>query len=620
MLKYFMDIIPNIEGNNKLREPQIEAYLNIRDYFEGKQEGEALVVLPTGTGKSGLISLAPYGISKKRVLIITPGIITKKSVVETLHPLDENFWTNYDVIFDPKNLPVVEEYDSDMLQSSIEKSNFIITNIHQLYKSNPNSLINRVDADFFDFIIVDEAHHSIADTWQEVIKYFKNAKILHVTGTPYRGDGQEIPGELIHETKLSEVMALRYVKLLRKATVDNTDMYFTIPGNDKRYSKDEVLQLKDKEWIERSVALSKECSLDVIDNSIKRLNELKELSPNVNHKILAVGCSIDHAEDIAKWYEDRGKRVSLVHSRMKKEDVESKLLDIELHRCDVVVSVNMLMEGYDHKYLTVLAIFRPYRSKNSFAQIVGRILRAIPEEEITDHNIDNNAFVIYHKETGLDNMWEEFQSEVNKSKEINIIEKDYTFSNKEYKKREIIYGGVTVEEAFLTEEESYMEGLDFNKLFEEARNKIEDDINKKLEDMNIDIKSISEEDLNELKSLFREKEYSKKSSEIDSIILEKRPELARNQLRKRLMRDANEAADYLLEIKNIDPKSNSLYQKFKRHIYKLNPETTNAGIVVRYINTKVNRKYGSVKTRENDELIASQKYMIAVVEELERMI
>ena len=56
--------------------------------------------------------------------------------------------------------------------------------------------------------------------------------------------------------------------------------------------------LKDKEWIEKSIALSKECSLDVIDHSISKLRELKEASPNVPHKILSVGCSIAHAEDL----------------------------------------------------------------------------------------------------------------------------------------------------------------------------------------------------------------------------------------------------------------------------------------------------------------------------------
>ncbi|MCV5421324.1 helicase, partial [Escherichia coli] len=76
------------------------------------------------------------------------------------------------------------------------------------------------------------------------------------------------------------------------------------------------LEFKDKEWIEKSIALSPECSNDVIEHSILKLNILKEASPKVPHKILAVGCSITHAEDLAKWYEAKGLRVVIIHSEM----------------------------------------------------------------------------------------------------------------------------------------------------------------------------------------------------------------------------------------------------------------------------------------------------------------
>ncbi|MFP1497111.1 hypothetical protein ACLB1Q_22390 [Escherichia coli] len=42
------------------------------------------------------------------------------------------------------------------------------------------------------------------------------AKVLHVTGTPYRGDAQEIPGKIIHETPLSEVMRAKICKMVKK--------------------------------------------------------------------------------------------------------------------------------------------------------------------------------------------------------------------------------------------------------------------------------------------------------------------------------------------------------------------------------------------------------------------
>ncbi|NMA70236.1 MAG: hypothetical protein GX958_12605 [Desulfitobacterium sp.] len=76
----------------------------------------------------------------------------------------------------------------------------------------------------------------------------------------------------------------------------------------------------------------------------------------------------------------------------------------------------------------------------------------------------------------------------------------------------------------------------------------------------------------------------------------------------------------ILEERGIDPKGNNLYPKFKNQIYALSPDYTNDGILVRYINTRVAKKYGPVKMREPETLLESQKYMEVVINELRRMI
>lgn len=615
-MRYFFETKAFIEGNKKLREPQIEAYIKIRDYMKSHINGEALVVLPTGTGKSGLISIAPYEVSNGRVLVITPGLVTKESVIKSLHPMEDNFWVNCDVLFDPEDMPVVEEYSADMLNSSLEKCNFVITNIHKLQKDSENSLINRVKPNFFDMIIVDEAHHAPAKTWVDTLKYFKNAKKLFVTGTPYRGDGEEIPGELIHETKLSEVMALKYVKWLRKQTVNSTELYFTMNGDSRRYTKDEILRLKDKEWVEKSVALSEGCTLEVIKQSINNLKDLREASPNVPHKILAVGCSIKHAEDLKKYYEGFGMKSVIVHSEMGKEKIDEAFLLIENNKCDVVISVNMLMEGYDHKYLTILALFRPYRSLNAFAQVVGRILRAIPDREINDFAIDNNAIVIYHEEIGLNDMWDRFSGEIEKSKRIPI--KEYTFTDREYVERKIDYGDIESEDTFISGRDSYLKELDFNKMYEEARNKISERVNLKRKEL--EEKGLSSEDIEMFLEPYEKKIKSGEKSQVDRLLISKRPELARRQAKELLYKNANEAAQDILEEKGINPKSNSLYPKFRNLIYMLSENTNNDGILVRYINSRLNKRFGPVKNREPEMLYLSQKYLEEVVNELRRMI
>jgi len=616
LMAYFKKVIPYVEGNNKLRDPQIEAYIKIREYFKVNPSGEALVVLPTGTGKSGLVSIAPYGVSNGRVLIITPGLVTKKSIIKTLHPMEDNFWIKYDVLFDPEDMPVVEEYDSDMLESSLEKCDFVIANIHKLYKNQKNSLLNRVNRDFFDMVIIDEAHHSVADTWKDALEYFNKAKKLHVTGTPYRGDGIEIPGEVIHVTSLSEAMALKYVKGLRKQTVNNSKIYFTIPGDSNSYNIKEVLELKDKEWIQKSVALSKECSLEVINESIRHLDDLQEISPNIPHKILAVACSIAHAKDVAQWYKEKDKKVIIVHSKMDDKELERKFLEIENNECDVVVSVNMLKEGYDHKYLTVLALFRPYRSLNAFAQIVGRILRVIPDDEISDFNIDNNAIIIYHEETGLDIMWNHFAKEIEKSKKIKI--REYTFSDRDYVKREIVYADIDIDDPYISSKESYLPTLDFNKMYDDARNKVDSMVENKINEWRE--KGLSDDEIDMFAKTYKKKLMTPEKMEVDRLLIEKRPELARKTARNILYKNANEAVQNILLEKNIDPKDNSLYDKFKKILRGLKQSTNNDGILVWYINDRVSKRFGPVKQRKPEVLILSEKYMNEIVEELRRML
>ncbi|WP_395356466.1 DEAD/DEAH box helicase [Vibrio sp. D3] len=619
-MSYFMTTPVNIEANQKLRNPQIEAYIKIQDYFQDSPSGEALVVLPTGTGKSGLISIAPFGICKGRVLIITPGLVTKQSIQKTQEVLDDNFWVNYDVIFNPSHLPVISEYRSQLSDEHLRASHIIYSNIQKLTSSRESGLLSRniVDHNFFDMVIIDEAHHAPASTWQEVLEYFPNAKKLHVTGTPYRGDNQAIPGEKIHETPLSEVMRDRYVKWLRKETVNANELYFTIAEQpDVKLTKDEVLQLKDKEWLEKSVALSEACSLDVIENSIQRLKELEDLSPNVPHKILAVGCSIKHAEDLLRWYKSKGLDSIIVHSEMAPDALQAAFEQINRHGCQVIISVNMLMEGYDHRYLTILALFRPYRSINAFAQIVGRVLRAIPEEETTAFELDNNAVVIFHEETGLNFMWNKFQQEVDRAKQQRV--RDYTGLSGEYAERTTSLAGVSSENVYISDKDSYLNDIDFNDIFEKKRAEIRDNVSGKIEALK-QAGILDEDDFEVIKNKLIEKETNKISSEIDPALIEKRPDLARKRLRELLTKKAQDEAASLLSDLGINEKNCELAPRFMSIIPYLKADTPNDGVLVRYINTKLAKKYGKVNDRDNKALLDSINQVPSLMNELRKML
>lgn len=422
---YFLSVTPNIDENDNLREPQKIAYGKTYEHFVlNKKTTDAIIILPTGVGKTGLMGLLPYGICQGRVLIITPQIVIKDNVVGSLDPeYPNNFWLEQKVFTKFEELPCLIEYEGRETRDEwLELSNIVVVNIQKLQARLLNSLLNRVPPDFFDMIIIDEAHHSAALTWIDTLQYFSRAKVVKLTGTPFRSDRKPIVGEVIYEYKLSAAMAHGYVKSLENFTYIPEKLYLTLDSNDeKEYTVHEILAmgLKDQDWISRTVAYSMECSDKVVQESIKKLEDKLSVT-SVPHRIIAVACSIEHAEQIKELYEKYGYKSAIIHSDMSKTAIQNALLDIENHRVKVVINVAMLGEGYDHPYLSVAAIFRPYRSLPPYMQFIGRVLRAIPEHEVNKPS-DNIAEIVCHSELGLDELWQYYKQEIQESETIKYL-------------------------------------------------------------------------------------------------------------------------------------------------------------------------------------------------------
>lgn len=430
---YFMEKRPNINDNEFLRIPQIEAYREIFDHFVTTNQTEhALVVLPTGTGKTGLMAILPYGVSKGRVLIITPQLVIKDSVLGSLDPeYDKNFWITAKVFENRSDLPAVIEYEPQHTKDILEYANIIILNVQKLQKRLASSLLKKVPKDFFDMIIIDEAHHAEAKTWKDTIEYFNEAKVVKLTGTPFRSDRRPLSGKKVYEYKLREAMINGYVKSLERIVHIPDKLYLTIDKNDERkYSIEEIREMgiKEEDWINRTVALSPECNSIIVEKSIQLLEE-KLSNSQFPHKIIAVACSIWHAEQLKTLYENHGYEVAIVHSKLDKETRQKELSKIEQHKVKVVINVAMLGEGYDHKYFSVAAIFRPFKGLLPYAQFIGRVLRSIEGDNVKPE--DNIAAVVYHHELGLEELWKYYKDELKKKDIILKIKEDPNLNPKQ---------------------------------------------------------------------------------------------------------------------------------------------------------------------------------------------
>jgi DNA repair protein RadD len=402
--RFFAEADVVISGNGRLRTPQIQGHDAAQEYFAAGGQ-RAIEQIPVGCGKTGLISLLPFRVARGRVLVIAPNLTIKTQIADALDVTRPDcFYRRTGALRDFDHGPYRAVLDRDANLSDCDDAHFVVANIHQLGAQAERWLPN-LPPDFFDLIIVDEGHHNAAPSWRNVFDRFADARVISLTATPFRADEQPIEGELIYRYPFRDAMQRGYIKQITATNVAPSEIYFTWQGDEYRHTLDELMELREQDWVSRGVALSPASNISIVDASIQWLNELR--LGGFNHQLIAVACSLDHARQVRGLYEERGLRAREIHSAQSEEEQEETLRDLRSGALDAIVQVQMLGEGFDHPPLSVAAVFRPYRSLSPYIQFVGRIMRANVEN--APGHPDNEGIVVSHVGMNIDRHWEDFK-------------------------------------------------------------------------------------------------------------------------------------------------------------------------------------------------------------------
>jgi len=412
--KFFLNLDPKIEDNTSLREPQRDGYLQTYEFFKtGKNK--ALLQIPVGCGKTGLASLFPLGLAEGRVIIIAPNLTIKDGLYNAMDITNRQkcFWRKANVLAPDQMTagPLACTLDSGNI-SVASKCHIVITNIQQL-ATNADKWLTQFPDDFFDMIIVDEAHHSAAASWQKVIDRFPKAKVILMTATPFRSDKQKLDGDLVFRYPFRSATLKGYIKRLKASYVAPSEIELGFTDERGRiYTLDEVLKLKEEEWFSRGVALAPLCNKHIVDNSLEKLEELRQ--SGTRHQLIAVACSINHGREIRSLYQERGFKAEVINSKQSSEEQGAILGELYNGTLDCIIQVQMLGEGFDHPKLSVAAIFRPFRSLAPYVQFVGRIMRVIVQNNPT--HPDNVGHIVTHLGMNIDARLKEFKDFENDDK------------------------------------------------------------------------------------------------------------------------------------------------------------------------------------------------------------
>jgi len=263
-------------------------------------------------------------------------------------------------------------------RSDIEQHQIIVANYQQLADVEKWFGVNK---DLIDLIIIDEAHHQAAKTYQQLIEFFDNANIIGLTATPFRSDGKKVAGKNIYTYHFSDAVKKGHIRNIKVSNVSpkEVNLLFTKSGSTETYSLEQMIGggIKEKSWFNLGIALSQECCDSIADLAVQKLLELRSSFPETNHQIIAAAMSIRHARIFIKpAFERHNLKVGIVSSGNEdKPSNEATKKNLKQGKIDVIINIGMLGEGFNQPTLGVAAIFRPFKSLNPYIQFIGRVLR-----------------------------------------------------------------------------------------------------------------------------------------------------------------------------------------------------------------------------------------------------
>ena len=217
----------------------------------------------------------------------------------------------------------------------------------------------------FDFIIIDEAHHAVANSYQKLWEFCPDSKKLGVTATPWRMNNSgfaKIFDAYIPSMSIKEFIHKGWLAAYQ---------YYSIPNNSEIIKSIESIREFDIEGDYKSSAL-----IEVFDTSKIRAQLYDSYEKNVlGKKGIIYSISREHSEHICLQYRSRGVAIENIDSKTPAKVREKVIQSFRNGEIDIIVNVDIFSEGFDCPDIEFIQLARPTKSLVKYIQQVGRGLR-----------------------------------------------------------------------------------------------------------------------------------------------------------------------------------------------------------------------------------------------------
>lgn len=238
----------------------------------------------------------------------------------------------------------------------------------QSFNSNLDTF-RQCGADYYDYIVVDEAHHSEAISYQKVFDLFSPKILIGLTATPERADGVNLSNfnqRIAAELRLPEAIDNMLLSPFQYFCVgDRTTDLSNVSWNQGGYDENELVR-----------KLNTPDRLRLITESLPRY-----LSDECNCRALCFCARLDHARDVAEGLRLAGYNAAMLSGDDSLERREEILSQFRAKKINYLCVVDIYNEGVDIPEIDTVLFLRPTKSLTIFLQQLGRGLRLAPDKE-----------------------------------------------------------------------------------------------------------------------------------------------------------------------------------------------------------------------------------------------
>jgi DNA repair protein RadD len=320
---------------------------------------KVLIVLPTGGGKTVCFSYIAESSSKKgnRVCVLVHR-------AELLDQASRSMPVRHGLIAAGRSMDLSHSVQIASVQTLARR-------LHQLPK------------DFFQLLIVDEAHHTTAGTWASVVEHFDSARLIGVTATPIRLDGRGL-GEHYESMVvgpsaqwLTDNGFLSQAKVLAPPGIQTSGLRKKMGDFDMKQAEG---------LLQEGQAMG-----DCLTHYRQHLD---------GQTAIAFCCSVAHSQAVAGLFQANGVAAASIDGKMDVNRRRSLLASLGRGEIKVLTSCALIGEGVNVPSVGGCILLRPTSSIGLHLQMIGRCLRVSPGKKravILDH-VGNTLRLGHHLE------------------------------------------------------------------------------------------------------------------------------------------------------------------------------------------------------------------------------